>query len=144
MHIVDEIGTICGNYRVALVVGDAGEGHMANNLLREKLDYHRVHQVQYGSQKKALNWNGQDRYMADRTTVIDNYFMLLKNRAVEFGPLQEMKPAIADILNEYEEVTTAGKKVWKHSQQKPDDCLHAGLFGWIAFKISQGDIKFYQ
>lgn len=144
VHIVDEIGVTCGNYRVGLAVGDAGEGHMANNLLREKLDYHRVHQVQYGSQKRALTWNGQDRYMADRTTLIDNYFMLLKNRAVEFGPLQEMRQAIADILNEYEEVTTQGKKVWKHSQQKPDDCLHAGLFGWVAFKILQGDTKFYQ
>ncbi len=144
VHIVDEIAVICSNYRVELVIGDAGEGHMANNLLREKLQYHRVQQLQYGSQKKALQWNGEDRFMADRTTLIDNYFMLLKNRAVEFGPLLEMQLAITDALNEFEEVTSQGKKVWRHSPQKPDDCLHAGLFGWVAFKITQNDMKFYQ
>ncbi len=144
VHIVKEIGETCGRYRVELAVGDAGEGHMANNLLREILQYHRVQQVQYGSQKKALQWNGQDRFMADRTTLIDNYFMLLKNQAVEFASLEEMRNAIADILNEYEEVTMQGKKVWRHSPQKPDDCLHAGIFGWIAFKITQNDLRFYQ
>jgi hypothetical protein len=144
VHVVDEIASVCSGYRVELVVGDAGEGHMANNLLRERLSYHRVHQVQYGSQKKALQWNGQDRFMADRTTVIDNYFMFLKNKGVEFCTLEEMYEAITDMLNEYEEVTTLGKKVWRHSPQKPDDCLHAGLFGWIAFKITQNDLRFYQ
>ncbi len=141
---VKEIAVTCSGYRVELVIGDAGEGHMANNLLREALSYHRVQQVQYGSQKKALQWNGVDRFMADRTTLIDNYFMLLKNQGVELGKLEEMSPAITDMLNEFEEVTTQGKKVWRHSPQKPDDCLHAGLFAWLAFKITQNDLRFYQ
>lgn len=144
VHIVDEIAVICSSYRVELVVGDAGEGHTANNLLREKLQYHRVQQVQYGSQKRALQWNGVDRFMGDRTTLIDNYFMMIKNKGVEFCNVEEMQTAFRDILNEYEEVTTMGKKVWRHSPQKPDDCLHAGVFGWIAFKITQNDLKFYQ
>jgi hypothetical protein len=55
-----------------------------------------------------------------------------------------MATAIADILNEYEDVTQMGKKVWRHSPQKPDDCLHAGLFGWLAAKIILQDLKFYQ
>jgi hypothetical protein len=70
--------------------------------------------------------------------------MLLKKREIEFGPLEQMHVAIDDILNEYEEVTQSGKKVWRHSPQKPDDCLHAGLFGWVAFKIIQNDLRFYQ
>jgi hypothetical protein len=70
--------------------------------------------------------------------------MKLKQGAVEFGPEDQMKMAMEDILNEYEEVTQHGKKVWRHSPQKPDDCLHAGLFGWVAYKISVGDTKFYQ
>jgi hypothetical protein len=144
VHIIDEISTICGQYHVQIVVGDAGEGHTANNLLRAKLGYHRVHQLQYGSQKEALKWNTVDRFMADRTTLIDNYFLLLKNKGVELLNVDESKIAIEDILNEYEEITTAGKKVWRHSPQKPDDCLHAGLLGWIAFKITQNDLKFYQ
>lgn len=144
VNIIREIAVICSNYHVELVVGDAGEGHTANHLLRSELGYNRVIQVQYGSQKKALEWNKEDRFLADRTTLIDNYFMCLKNKGVEFGPLEYMIPARDEILNEYEEITQAGKRVWRHSPQRPDDCLHAGLYGWVAFKITQNDLRFYQ
>jgi hypothetical protein len=76
--------------------------------------------------------------------MIDNYVMLLKKKLVQFGPREEMSIALADILNEYEEVTMLGRKVWRHSPQKPDDCLHAGLFGWLAFKIIMNDLKFWK
>jgi phage terminase large subunit GpA-like protein len=144
VHAVEDVARICTNYRVSMVVGDAGEGALANDELRKKLGHHRVQQVQYGSQKRAMEWNGHDRYQCDRTTLIDNYMMLMKNRGVEFGPVDQMRTAINDVLAEYEEVTHIGKKVWRHSPQKPDDCLHAGLFGWIAHKITIGDLKFYQ
>ena len=144
VHAVEEIADICDKYQVSFVIGDAGEGALANDLLRTRLGLQRVHQIQYGAYTKALVWNGHDRYLADRTTLIDNFFMELKQKRMEFGPYDQMKPAIEDMLNEYEEVTQAGKKVWRHSPQKPDDCLHAGLFGWVAFKMSKGDLKFYQ
>jgi len=115
-----------------------------DNLLRSKIGIHRVQQIQYGAQKKAINWNGEDRWLADRTTLIDNYFMGLKRQEFEFARRPEMEVAIADILNEFEEITTAGRRVWRHSPQKPDDCLHAGLFGWVAFKMVQNDMRFYQ
>jgi hypothetical protein len=76
--------------------------------------------------------------------MIDNYVMLLKKKMVQFGPLDEMTIPIADILNEYEEVTMLGRKVWRHSPQKPDDCLHASLFGWLASKIVMNDLKFWK
>jgi hypothetical protein len=142
--VVEDIAEVCLRYQVALVVGDAGEGHLANNELRKRIGVHRVQQVQYGSQKKAMTWNGEDRFTVDRTTLIDNYFMLIKNKGVEFCRIDEMRPAFEDILNEFEEVTSTGKKVWKHSPQRPDDCLHAGIFGWVAHKIVNNDIKFYQ
>jgi hypothetical protein len=144
VHIIDEIAMHCNGYNVSMVIGDAGEGHLANTELRMKLGQHRVHQLQYGAQKKAVVWNGEDRYMGDRTTLIDNFFMLLKRGGVEFANMDEMAPAISDMLNEFEEVTKVGKKIWTHSPQKPDDALHAALFAWVAWKVSQGDLKFYQ
>lgn len=144
VNSINEIALICSAYNVSLVVGDAGGGAIANNLLQQKLGFHRVTQVQYGAPARALQFNGEDRYIANRTTVIDNYLMLLKNRKVEFGCIEEMGIAIEDILNEYEELTSSGKKVWRHSPQKSDDCLHAGVFGWIAHKIASGDLRFYQ
>jgi hypothetical protein len=144
VHIVEEIAQICSAWNVSLVAGDAGEGHLANNQLKHKIGEHRVVQLQYGSNKKAMVWNGEDRYHLDRTTLIDNYFMMIKNKNVEFASIEAMTPAFDDIMNEYEEKTAAEKKVWRHSPHKPDDSLHAGLFAWVALKIRQNDIKFYQ
>lgn len=144
VNSVEEIIQICNMYRVAYVVGDAGEGSLPNDVLRNALGPNRVTQVQYGAANKAMHWNGQDRYLLDRTTIIDNYVMLLKKKMVEFASKEEMSIALADILNEYEDVTMLGRKVWRHSPQKPDDCLHAGLFGWLACKIITNDMKFWQ
>jgi len=144
VNSVEEIVRVCNLYRVSYVVGDAGEGSVPNDIIRNALGPNRVTQVQYGASSKAMHWNGQDRYLLDRTTVIDNYVMLLKKKQVQFGPAAEMATAMADILNEYEDVTMLGRKVWRHSPQRPDDCLHAGLFGWIAAKIITNDLKFWQ
>jgi hypothetical protein len=145
VNIIDEIARICSSYQVAMVVGDAGEGHVANETLRSKIGYHRVAQLQYGSTDKTIYFNAEaNRYMANRTTLIDNYFLLLKRQGVEFGRDDQMKTAIDDMLNVFEEVTQSGKKVWQHSAERPDDCLHAGLFAWIAHKIQANDLKFYQ
>jgi hypothetical protein len=127
-----------------MVVGDAGEGALPNSMLRESLGTHRVMAVQYGAFAKALSWNGSDRYHIDRTTMIDNYMMYLKREAAVYPPYEQTQTPIQDILNVYEEVTTSGKKVWRHSPQLPDDCLHAQLFGWLALKIVTTDLKFYQ
>lgn len=144
VHIIDEIAMICSQYQVSMVVGDAGEGHVANETLRAKIGYHRVTQMQYGGTDKTIYFNGIDRYVANRTTLIDNYFLLLKRKGVEFGKENAMRTAIDDILNVFEEVTSSGKKVWQHSAERPDDCLHAGLYAWIAHKIQGNDLKFYQ
>ena len=139
-----EIGKICNDYKVTLVVADAGEGHHANGELRKLLGAHRLMPLQYGSQAKALVYNGVDRYTGNRTTLIDNYLMLLKQGRAEFAAVEDMRVAITDILSEYEEVTITGNKVWRHSPQRPDDCLHAGLYGWLAWKITTSDLLFYQ
>lgn len=140
---VKDIAAACNRYQCALVVGDAGEGALANATLREALGMHRVTMVQYGSFNKPTNWNGIDRYHVDRTTLIDNYLMMLKRKGAVYGPYEQMKPSIDDVLNEYEEVTTSGKKVWRHSPNLTDDALHAQLFGWLAWKIIFADLRFY-
>jgi hypothetical protein len=54
-----------------------------------------------------------------------------------------MKTAIDDMMNEYEDITATGRKVWTHAMSLPDDCLHAAIFGWLAFKIVTSDLQFY-
>jgi hypothetical protein len=139
---VDELATFFSRYRVNLVIGDAGEGALANSLLLSKLQCP-LYQLQYGSQTKPLKWNGIDRYTADRTTLIDCFFYDIKKKRIAFLGEPRMSEAFEDFLALYEEVTPAGKKVWRHSPSKPDDCLHAAVFSWVACKVLTHDMTFY-
>lgn len=141
---IDEIVELCNAWQVQMVVGDAGEGALANSMLRDKLGAHRVVQVRYMALSKPIDWNPNSMtYHADRTTLIDNFATFLTHRRAIYAHLPQMQAAINDILNVYEEVTTQGRKVWRHAPTQPDDCLHAQLFGWIAWKILSQDLKFY-
>lgn len=141
--IVDDVADVFTNYGVQLVVGDRGEGHLANDLLSQKIGQHRVQQLHYGNQAKPLTWKEQGGfYTADRTTLMDNYFMVLRRGGVVYPRLQHMREPIQDVLNIYEEVTQQGKKVWRHAPTQPDDSFHAQLFAWIAAKILLMDLQF--
>lgn len=141
---VDRIAAAFHRHNVNLVIGDAGEGALANSLLTKKLGGTPLYQLQYGSSNKPLNWNGVDRYLADRTTLIDCFFLDVKQGKVQFLEEAEMKDAFEDMLALYEEVMPSGKKVWRHSPNSPDDCLHAAVFSWTACKILSHDLQFYQ
>ena len=144
--VVEEIASICAQYHVSYLMGDAGEGNLAMDMLARALGPLKAIKVQYGTNSKILTHNGVDRYIGDKTVLIDNYLMFLKrhhkSHKPEFGPAEEMKLAISDILAEFEEVTQSGRKVWKHSPAKPDDCLHAGLYGWLVWKLGNNDLQF--
>lgn len=136
--VVDHIVEMCRRYNVKLVMGDAGEGALANANLRERLGNHRALQVQYsgagGTSTAPFRWNKRDRFIAERTTMIDHYMMFLKREGVIFPNIKQMHVPLQDILNEYEEVTSSGRKVWRHAPAQPDDALHAQIFGWMAAK----------
>ena len=140
---VDRIAQTFRDHQVALVMGDAGEGALANSLLTKKLMGTPVYQCQYGSSSKPLKWNGVDRYLVDRTTLIDCFFLDIKQGRIQFLSQSEMKEAFDDFLALYEEVMPSGKKVWRHSPNSPDDCLHAAVFSWAACKILTHDLSFY-
>ena len=143
VSIVDDVAEALQAHNVTLVAGDRGEGHLANDLLRQRLGGNRVTQISYGSQAGPLTWNEKGGfYTVDRTCLMDNYFMVLKRQGVIYPRLSMMTEPITDVLNIYEEVTTAGKKVWRHAPTQPDDCFHAQLFGWVAAKILLMDLQF--
>lgn len=144
---VEDIIRVCNDYQVSMVVGDAGEGNLPNSMLKNALGQHRVMAAQYGANKRPIYWNDEDRWMLDRTTVIDNFMMFLKRKypiKPEYPPYMQVKEAIEDVLHEYEDVTSAGKKVWQHAPDLADDALHAQIFAWIAFKLVMNDLLFYQ
>lgn len=140
---IDEIVELANAWGVTMLAADAGEGALANSYLRAKLGDHRVMAVRYMSLSKPIDWNpGSMAFHLDRTTMIDNYAKFLLAKQAVYPRLAQAQPAINDILNVYEEVTMQGRKVWRHSPTMPDDCLHAQLFGWLAWKVLIQDLKF--
>ena len=143
VEVVEDIAAQIAKYRVGLVVGDAGEGALANSLLRKELLGTPVFQAQYGSSSTPIKWNGVDRYMVDKTTLIDNFMMKIKKGGVSYFIRPEMDLAFKDMLSLYEEVTVSGKKIWTHSPANPDDAFHAQVFAWIAAKVVTKNLEFY-
>lgn len=141
---VDEVVNLCRVFNVRLVIGDQGEGSLANGILREKLGKHRCGKFRYGAFSKPIEVDKDTGvYKLDKTTVIDNYFSFIKAEGVIFPDEADMVVAFGDILAEFSEVTNTGRKIWKHSMSKPDDCLHAQIGGWIAGKLLKRDLTFY-
>jgi len=143
---VDVVEDIAKNFlqsRVQLVIGDAGEGALANSLLQRHLGTIQLYQLQYCSSSTPLKWNNADRYMGDKTTLIDNYMMQLKKGHVVFPHIGLMSQVFKDMLALYEETTATGKKIWTHSPVMPDDSFHAQVFCWVAQKVLRRDLSFY-
>lgn len=141
---IDEIVELCNAWNVQMLCGDAGEGALANALLRQRLGDHRVLQARYMALSKPLEWNPATLcYHIDRTTIIDNYATFLLHKQAIYANIKDMTPAILDILNVYEETTQQGRKIWRHAPTQPDDCLHAQIFGWLAWRVLTQDLKFY-
>ena len=141
---IDDIVEVCNAWNVCQICGDAGEGALANSILRDKLGAHRVLQVRYMALSKPIDWNPNTMtYNVDRTTLIDNYALFLTHGQVVFPKLSQAAPAIADILNVFEQTTKAGRKIWNHAPTQPDDALHSQIFAWLALRVMKQDLKFY-
>ena len=150
---VKEVAKIFGECGCQVVIGDAGGGAIANASLRDILGGHRMFQCQYGGgagYDKLIRWSKQSkRYLVNRTGAIDSFMLSLKNKELIFPHVRQMAVPIADIMNEYEEVTSqsghgGGRKVWRHAPSAPDDCLHAMIYAWLGMKVLQGDLEFYE
>lgn len=149
---VDEVARIFDACQCRYVIGDAGEGAVANSQLRNKLGAHRVGQAQYGGGSgfsQLIRWNRQGtRYLVNRTAAIDTFMLQMKKSGVIFPNARQTAVPIQDILNVYQESTHSGqggaiRTIWKHAPNCPDDSLHAMIFGWLAMKVVQGELQFY-
>lgn len=129
-----------------MIVGDAGEGNANMDTLRHRFNQpSRIVKVRYvGEQNAYIAWNKKAMtWTVHRTPAVDSLMGLLKSGGVEFPkePAQAMEVPFADILNEYVEVTKTGRKRWAHAETRPDDFLHALVFGRIGLQLTTGELN---
>lgn len=144
---VEDIASILSAWRCQMVVGDRGGGAHANALIDASIGENRTFQIQWGAFKKPITWSTPtNAYFVDKTTAFDSFFLTVKKGVeLEFGSRKDMAKGFKHFLSEYEEVTQNGdgRRVWRRSASKPDDALHAAVFGWIGSKVWADKLAFY-
>jgi hypothetical protein len=148
MEEMNEITQTVKNYdsRGAMFMGgDAGEGNMNMDTLRNRFQNpKRIIKIRYvGNQAVYIKWNPHGFfYTLHRTPAIDSIMSLFKMGKYQFPANKKiMEVAFSDIMNEHVEITTQGRKRWDHAHNKPDDFLHAMVFGRLALQISTGELN---
>jgi hypothetical protein len=127
------------------MAGDAGEGNMNMDSLRNRFQRPaRILKLRYvGNQIVYIQWNSKGSFFSvHRTPAVDSMMTNLKGGLYQFpADKKSMEVAFSDILNEHVEITREGRKRWDHAHNKPDDFLHALIFGRIALQVSTGELN---
>jgi len=146
---VSDIAQICNHYRVSMLVADEGGGALANAQLRQILGQHRVIGCRYGASHRGIKWaenSPTPSYNVDKTMLIDQVMQMILHKQISFPNVNLMSspaPFFNDILSEFEETSPSGRRLWKNSEARPDDFLHACAYAWMAAKVVTGQLSLY-
>ena len=145
---VEDIARILLRYNCDAVYGDHGGGNFAMSQLRQLVSgAMQVVPVMYSEASSPLKWNEAGKFFtANRTTVIDEFFADMQRNLIHAYNWEEFRPSAKDILNIRQvyigEEIGKPRRVWRHSQQAPDDSLHSMVFGWIGCRVITGRLDF--
>jgi len=139
----ERIAKVLNQYQLAKVIAcDAGEGNMQADVLRRTVHQgaEKIVKMRYVTSDFYARWKKDERcYHINRTRSIDSVMTSL-NRGDWIFPADDPNTEIIfkDILSEYEDVTSEGRKIWDHAPAQPDDCLHAMNYARMALQIASG------
>lgn len=139
---VERIKQLYRQFDAQAIGSDRGVGVLQGQLLQREFGADRVFMVNYVSAKRPLRWDGLGQYFAaDRTQCIDTIVMKLKigKDKIESPAWSIMAPFYEDVLVVFEEESLAGKRLYRHDEDQPDDFLHSLVFGNIAHMVLCGE-----
>lgn len=144
---IEEIAYTLKRFGVLYAYGDHGGGNFAMSQLAQLTPGIRIIPVMYTDQAAPYSWSETAaRFTVNRTTMIDSFFVDLKKRRMDFYEWESFLPFAKDILNvrvEYVgEEQGKTRRMWRHFPAKPDDALHAMVFGWFGTRVARGDMDF--
>jgi len=99
----------------------------------------KVFPINYVNSKVHLRYDRQGGFFAaDRTMIMDTLFLKMKVGKRYFEtPAWSITaaPFWSDCLSIFEEETMAGKRVFRHDEDIPDDSFHSVVFGHVAHMV---------
>jgi len=116
------------------VITDA-ENKLANSMLASRVGAHRVFPLQWGANKHIAHWNGVDRYLGNRTAIIDLFVKWLID---DPGPVLPSDVPLSEFTCMREEETSGGRRVWRKVPSVPNDTLVSAIYGWLAWQLTMG------
>lgn len=143
---VRRVENLYRQFNAQAIGSDRGVGILQCQLLQQVLGSDHVFPVNYVNSKVPLRYDAAGQfYAADRTQCMDTIFMKMKIGKNKFEcPSWSLtcSPFWQDCLSIYEEETLAGKRVFRHDEDVPDDSFHSVVFGNAAFMIISGDFTY--
>lgn len=132
-------------YDCSMIGSDRGCGQLQYNLFVQHLGQNKVCAVNYVAAKTHLRWDKQGVfYAADRTMNMDTMVLKIKLGSKNFEtPCYALTADFwSDALNVHEEVTQAGRRVYRKEEDLTDDWLHSIVFANVAYMVLKGDFVY--
>lgn len=142
---VKRVAQLYTQFNAQLIASDRGVGVLQCQLLQEQFGRDKVAPINYVSAKTHLRWDGMGQYYAaDRTMCMDTIVMKMKIGIAKFeSPAWTLTaPFWEHCLAIFEEETLAGKRVYRHEEDEPDDAFHSVVFANIGMMIMRGEFTY--
>ena len=143
LQITTLIGQIFRRYNMTFTCSDWGFGAALNLQLRHAWGLNKIAEVQYVSQNVPIKYEQSNfRYKVDRTSIMTEFFDLLKQQKIQFFDWSDFKTFGMDFLNidaEYNDKTL--KMSYNHRPDRPDDSFHAAIYCWLAGSLFNKTVR---
>lgn len=132
-------------YKCSMIGADRGVGQLQAEIFKKHLGHTKVALVNYVAAKTHLRWDKLGLfYAADRTMNMDTMVLKAKMGIDRFETpcWSLMADMWQDALNVFEEVTNAGRRVYRKDEDLTDDWLHSIVFANVAFMVMKGEFVY--
>lgn len=144
---VEEIAFYLNRFGCVQCVGDYGGGTFASSKLAKLVPGIRVIPAMYNDKTRPYNWNDSaQRADVNRTSMIDGMLLDMQSTSITAVRWEDFRQFKEDFLAVREEIlnenSATPRRAWRRYPTKPDDFLHAVVFGWLSCRMLTGMVDF--
>jgi hypothetical protein len=141
---IDDMYNIIKRYNVSFTMADWGDGRTSNAVLVKKLTPRNFAEIyEHGTQAKKIKWDPtKGIYVINRTQVMTDIFMEIKENKVDFFNYEQFDPFKVDFLNIYSEYSEQ-TRMTRYDHVGADDAFHSYMFCRLAGMLINGELNKY-
>lgn len=130
-------------FKCKLIIADTGDGRTANATLVKDLGPQRFAEIYSShSQKDKIKWDPRGMYIINRTQMMTDIFMEIRENLVEWWGYEEFKTFGKDFLNCYVDYSER-TRLTRYDHVDTDDYVHAHMYSRIGNYVLRGHYDKY-